>query len=85
MTNASRNAQEVMTMLDAHRLVTKESGTAARFPNTVHASREKVQSLLVMYAGIRVARKKTIKGPELSADVLFQYKRLVRLFNSGYG
>ena len=79
------NAQEVLTMLNAHRLVTKlQDGTIKKFPNHVYTSREKVQSLLVMYTGICVSKKKSLKGPDLMHDVLFQYKRLMKIFNTGY-
>ena len=42
-------------------------------------------ALLVMYAGICVSKKSTMKGPELMQQLLFHYERLVKRFNEGYG
>ena len=81
---AAATDTDTMHMLEAHRLGTSCSGFQ-KFDNSVYTSREKVMSLLAVYASLTVCKKRDMKGPQLMQTVLFDYERLVKRFNDGYG
>ena len=84
MAQQKLSANDVLQMLEAHRLGTKKNGFE-KFSSAVYASREKVMSLLVMYAGIGVAKLTKTKGAQLMHELLSHYENLVKRFEEGYG
>ena len=84
MAQQQLSQSDVLKMLEEHRLGTKKNGFE-KFPSAIYSSREKVMSLLVMYAGMGAADQIKAKGPQLMEELLFRYKNLVKRFEEGYG
>ena len=78
-------ADEILPMLEAYRLGTKVNGVFTKFTSDIYSSREKIMSLLQMYAGMCITKMKDMKSAELNEKLLFHYQRLVRRFLQGYG
>ena len=84
MARQQSSQSDVLKMLEEHRLGTKKNGFE-KFPSAIYASREKVISLLVMYAGIGAVDQIKVKGPQLMKELFSRYKNLVKRFEEGYG